>query len=552
MEGQEKRLLLVIGISFLFLFVWYTYFMPAPQVPPPQPAAKPAETTAVMPLTPALPVAPALSSPGAGAAAGKTVPALAPLADVEEREVRVETPDYVAVLGNRGGVIKSLSLTRYEDRMDAGSVKVELVRKAAGQAVLPLASELTGLAGPLGFGGLLYSIEGAGEGGRLVLTRGSKGSVVFRARSGEGIELVKTLTFDGDGYPVLVRTEVQNRGASPVAARLSLAWGPGLEAIAGSEKAGAVGGAWYYAGGKREEIKGKKLTGPTDLPLPTWIASHDQYFLAALLPVSGFDGGDAARGQDGRVTVGLHAAFSLAPGTARAAEARLFAGPKEMNTLKAVDPALAEAIDLGWFSIIAKPLLWLLNWLYGFLGNFGLAIITLSVLLKVIFIPANNASFRSMRKMAALQPKINVLRDKYRKDSQKLNTEIMALYKENKVNPAGGCLPILIQIPVFIALYRVLSGAIELRHAPFMLWIGDLSAKDPYYVTPILMGATMFIQQKMTPTAGDPKQAQIMLFLPVIFTAMFISLPSGLVLYWLVTNVLSIAHQWYMLRSEAK
>ncbi len=542
MEGQEKRLLLAIGISFFFLFAWYTWFVPAspPAVPTgntatPQPTAAPEPVSMPAAAVMTVPTGPAGGMPSA-------VPALAA---AEERTITVETPLYVARLSNRGGVFRSITLSRFQEKRNDPATRVELVRGAAAQSGFPLAAELTGMAGPVGFAGALFEVEGKD----LLLKTGEKGILVFRHRTAEGMELVKTLAFDGDGYTVLVRSEVVNRGNAPLAARLSLSWGPGLEPPAGGQ-ADASAGAQYSLGGRVEALKAKKLTAPVDLPLPGWIGSHDAYFLAALLPLAGFDGSDAARGQDGRITVGLHSTLQLPPGTARSAEARLYVGPKEMDTLGKADPALTGAIDLGWFSLIAKPLLRLLNWLHGFLGNYGLAIIILSVMLKVIFIPANNASFRSMRKMAALQPRINALRDRHRKDPQKLNAEIMDLYKENKVNPAGGCLPILIQIPVFIALYRVLSGAIELRHAPFALWIADLSVKDPFYVTPILMGATMFIQQKMTPTAGDPKQAQIMLFLPVIFTAMFISLPSGLVLYWLVTNLLSICHQWYMLQAE--
>jgi len=545
MEGQEKRLLLVITVSFLFLFAWYTWFMPAPQPPPPATGQAPAvASTAAQPRPiPGAP-APAAAFTPAARPAPLSVPALE---GAGERELTVRTPLYTAKLTSRGGVIRSLTLSGFREKMGGPENPVDLVREGAGQPVLPLSGELTGVAGPLGFSGLVYAVEG----GDLSLEAGGKGAITFRARTAEGVELAKTLTFDGDTYLIPCRTEILNRGSSPFAARFTLLWGPGLEPP-GEKQAMPGAGASYSAAGKVEEIKAKKITAPTDLPLPRWIGSHDPYFLAALLPGTGFEGGNAARGPDGRLTVGINSAIQLPPGTSRVLTARLFAGPKEMGTLGKADPSLTQAIDLGWFSIIAKPLLWLLNRLFGLLGNYGLAIIVLSILLKVVFIPANNASFRSMRAMAALQPRINALRDKHRKDPQKLNAEIMELYKENKVNPAGGCLPILIQIPVFIALYKVLAGAIELRHAPFALWIGDLSAKDPYYVTPILMGATMFIQQKMTPTAGDPKQAQIMLFLPVIFTAMFLSLPSGLVLYWLVTNVLSIAHQGYMLRAAEK
>jgi YidC/Oxa1 family membrane protein insertase len=231
--------------------------------------------------------------------------------------------------------------------------------------------------------------------------------------------------------------------------------------------------------------------------------------------------------------------------------ASAYIGPKEMASLKVVSPELIKTIDLGFFRFLAKPLLDMLNFFYRYLGNYGLAIIVLSALLKIVFIPFSTISQRSMKRMQTLQPQINALRDRYKKDKDKLNQEIMKLYGENKVNPAMGCLPMLPQLPVFFALYRALLGAIELRHAPFYFWIVDLSAKDPLYITPIFMGATMFLQQKMTPTAGDPRQAQIMMFMPIVMTAVFLNFPAGLVIYWAVNNVLTIGHQWWMNRSTA-
>ena len=192
------------------------------------------------------------------------------------------------------------------------------------------------------------------------------------------------------------------------------------------------------------------------------------------------------------------------------------------------------------------PLLIVLKFIYNYVGNYGIAIIILTILIKIIFWPLGNKSYKSMKEMQKLQPKMQELREKYKDDKQKLSQETMALYKTHKVNPLGGCLPIVIQIPVFFGLYKVLLYAIELRHSPFFFWIQDLSAKDPYYITPIVMGATMFMQQKMTPTMGDPMQAKIMLFMPVVFTFLFLNFPSGLVIYWLFNNIISIGQQMYI------
>jgi YidC/Oxa1 family membrane protein insertase len=213
-------------------------------------------------------------------------------------------------------------------------------------------------------------------------------------------------------------------------------------------------------------------------------------------------------------------------------------------------------VDFGWFHIIAVPLLKILNWFYKYVHNYGVAVILLTVLIKLIFWPLSQKSYKSMDQMKKLQPMLTKLREKYADDKERMNQEVMQLYKTYKVNPAGGCLPMVVQIPVFFGLYKALLGSIELRHAAFithvpftnLVWLADLSVKDPYYVTPLIMGATMFIQQKMTPTGGDPTQAKIMLLMPVVFTFMFLNFPAGLVVYWLVNNVLSIAQQWWMMR----
>jgi YidC/Oxa1 family membrane protein insertase len=206
--------------------------------------------------------------------------------------------------------------------------------------------------------------------------------------------------------------------------------------------------------------------------------------------------------------------------------------------------------------VLSKPLLKLLHLFHGFVGNWGLAIILLTIVIKIVFWPLSHKSYKSMNQMKKIQPLMAKVREQYKDDRQKMNEEMMRLYKTYKVNPAGGCLPMLLQIPVFLGLYQALLGAIELRHAPFiahvpftdLIWLADLSAKDPFYVTPVIMGATMFLQQKMTPSPGDPTQAKMMLFMPVIFTFLFLNFPAGLVVYWLVNNVLSIAQQWMMLR----
>ena len=225
-------------------------------------------------------------------------------------------------------------------------------------------------------------------------------------------------------------------------------------------------------------------------------------------------------------------------------------GPKQDEFLVSSGHQFEKAIDYGFFHPLSKPLMVVLKFFYAFIGNYGFSIVLLTICIKLIFWPLTQKSYKSMQGMQNLQPEMKKMREKHGKDKQKLNQEMMAFYKENKVNPLGGCLPMVIQIPVFFALYRVLLGSIELRHAPFMLWITDLAAKDPYYVTPLIMGFTMFLQQKMTPTNMDPTQAKIMLMMPVVFTFMFLNFPSGLVLYWLTNNLLTILQQYLIKRQR--
>ncbi|MHB8354483.1 MAG: membrane protein insertase YidC, partial [Burkholderiales bacterium] len=223
-------------------------------------------------------------------------------------------------------------------------------------------------------------------------------------------------------------------------------------------------------------------------------------------------------------------------------------GPQEGAKLKTLAPGLDLTIDYGWLTIIATPLFYVLSWIHGWVGNWGVAIILLTVLIKAIFFPLSAASYKSMARMRLVQPKMARIKEQYGDDRARLNQAMMELYKTEKINPLGGCLPMVVQIPVFIALYWVLLGSVELRHAPFFGWIHDLSAQDPYYILPVLMTVSMFVQQRMSPKPPDPVQAKVMMFMPLAFSVMFFFFPAGLVLYWVVNNVLSITQQWQITR----
>jgi YidC/Oxa1 family membrane protein insertase len=276
------------------------------------------------------------------------------------------------------------------------------------------------------------------------------------------------------------------------------------------------------------------------------VAMLQHYFLSAWLPNNGTPREFYTRKLDG----GLYAAGvilpagTIEPGKSTTLAVPLYAGPQEQNKLAKLAPGLELTVDYGWLTIIAVPLFWVLSWFHRWVGNWGVAIILLTVVIKLLFYPLSEASYRSMAKMRVLAPKLQKLKDQYANDRQRLQQAMMELYKTEKINPLGGCLPIVVQIPVFIALYWVLLASVELRHAPFALWIVDLSAPDPWYVLPVLMGATMIIQTRLNPEPPDPVQAKVMKIMPIAFSVFFFFFPAGLVLYWLVNNVLSIAQQW--------
>jgi YidC/Oxa1 family membrane protein insertase len=291
------------------------------------------------------------------------------------------------------------------------------------------------------------------------------------------------------------------------------------------------------------------FTGKVD-----WVALDEGHFLMAMVPqATPKTSVSVAESKPDFFTVALRQPEKIARGQESLFTSAVYFGPKDLNNLKALNLGLERAVDFGWFDFLAKPLLYVLKFINGFVHNWGWSLVILTILTRIVFWYPNHKSYKSMKEMQKLQPMVAKIREKFKDDKEAMNKELMGLYRTFKVNPMSGCLPMLIQFPVFIALYNVLSYAIELRHAPFIptipftniVWLADLSAKDPLLITPLVMGASMFIQQKMTPSAGDPTQAKMMLFLPIIFTFLFLNFASGLVIYWLVNNVLAIIQQHY-------
>ena len=552
------RAFLAIILSFLIL-IGYQYFFVKPLPPQPKQAveqknaqtpaagkAKSADRPARQETPPAPQPAPAVTA--------------AVKADPTARAITVDTPLYTAVLNEQGGGISSFVLKKYRTEMKEGSGNMELVTPG-----LPVNELPTSLV-----------IDSSGR-GVLPLFRADQDKVSLKPGNGQavltlradlagGLQVTRTVTFHADSYLIEQQVDIKNSGTASRSLTLALAMENAPFSHNSASSRYLFRGPAAYVDGKLVQIKPKKLAdGPRILQGDVrWAGYMDNYFIMAMVPPDQgrFQVTVSQAGPERIRTLVSSPAVSLDSGKTLAYRFSSYFGPKKLTILKAVDHDLAESVNFGWFDILAKPMLWLLNFFYAFIGNYGIAIILLTVLIKLIFWPITQKGMRSMKNMQKLQPKVAKLKEKYKDDPTRMNQEMMALYKTYKVNPVGGCLPMFIQIPFFFALYRVLMAAIELRHAPFMLWINDLSAPDrlmigfdiPYIhgipVLTLLMGLSMYLQQKMTPTTADPTQARIMQFLPVVFTFMFINFASGLVLYWFVNNLLSILQQYLINRQQ--
>lgn len=475
----------------------------------------------------------------------------APPAPVAQ-DITVETEVYIAVFTSMGGRLKSLRLKQYPVTLSPDSPLLEMVT-AGTYGELPFVLNVSGKDITLSDAALPYVVAGAATGEAFFVPVGNDRELVFSGTLANGASFTKTFTFSGEGYGIGLSVAVTQLPFT--ASALSLAWLEGSRAEGKSTYYDVYGpvaligrtfeyeNAWDWEAGD--------AYGPGDI---RWAGFTNSYFLAGMMPRDVETAQLFFRDEDGTLETRLST-----PWSGEAVSYTLYLGPKDTTALNAVDPAFDRAIDFGWSHFIARPLVSLLRLLYGLTGNYGMAIILLTVLVKLVFFPLSNKSFKSMSAMKKLQPQMERLREQYKDDKQKLNQEMMELYKRHEVNPLGGCIPMIVQLPVFIGLYQGLLYAIELRQAPFFGWIEDLSQPDrlgalaiPFVDPPgipvltLLMGGSMVVQQMMMPTTGDPIQQKMMLLMPVIFTVMFINFPAGLVLYWLINNVLSVAQQhWY-------
>ncbi len=477
------------------------------------------------------------------------------------RVIKIKTPNYSVDIDEKGAAIKSFVLSKYKETVNSDSPNKEIIPKE-----LERGTVITGFAGQ-SVPGLESAVFTSDIKSELVEISEGEKEVLFYWKSENGIVIEKKYSFSSGTYMMGLAVKVINGSSEPIKDSLVVSlnsYYPETKSEAGFEGPSALlNNSLEQVPLKDIEDKGV-YTGTLK-----WLSVQDRYFMSSLIPKIPVETKMRLFLKDKGF---LEAQYvnpqkEIQPGAQEQVEFNLFFGPKSFKLLKSLGHDLNLAINFGWFDFLAKPFLYFMNFLYGFIPNYGVAIILLTVVTKIIFWPLGSKSYKSMNEMKKIQPLLAEIKEKYGNDKKRMNEEVMGLYKTYKINPLGGCLPMVAQIPVFFALYRMLYETIELRHAPFLFWIKDLSAPDrlfqfafsvpfmePPYGIPVLtiiMGATMFIQQKMTPAVGDPTQAKMMMILPFVFTVIFVNFSAGLVLYWLINNVLSILQQYIISRKAA-
>jgi YidC/Oxa1 family membrane protein insertase len=548
---DTQRLILWLIFSFSAVMLWQAW--ERERNPPPITTAAPAAPG--QPPAGAQPSAPAPGVPAAVPAAGAPPAATTPVAS---QTIEVRTDLFVADIDTVGGVVSRVALDKHRDAQDSSKPYLALQRNAERTFVAQ--------AGMIGDGmpnhRTAYEVV---PGPRALAAGADQLQVKLQATAANGDKVVQTLTFHRGSYVIDVAFEVTNAGAAPIRpeAYFQLMRDTKHVGVQSSmAPASFVGPVVYNEQDKFKKVDfgeiDKEAADPSRKPAFTrvadngWVGMIEHYFVAAWLPPA-----DKVSRQfyttkldNGLYTAGVrYADGTVPPGGTGVVQSKLYVGPQDQDALAKLAPGLDLVVDYGIFTIIAAPLFWLLKWLHSLIGNWGWAIIVMTVMIKGAFFPLNAASARSMGKMKIVAPKMKALQEQYANDKQQLQVKMMELYRQEKINPLGGCLPILVQIPVFIALYWVLLSAVELRHAPWIGWIHDLSAPDPWFILPVIYAVTAYLQVKLSPTPiSDPVQAKVMQFMPVAFSIMFLFFPAGLVLYWLVNNLLQIAQQWQMNR----
>ena len=541
----NKRTILWIVFSVSLVVLWNDWMVSTGKQSmfSSAPPAKVATATAAKPAGADLPTVAAQ-----GAAAPGAVPGAAAAPATINRQPIVITTDVVkATIDPVGGVIRRLELLKYRDAQDP--TKNQVLFNVSGNNVY-LAQ--TGLIGASPAGTLPnHNTPFVARPGPRSTDGNNEVQVVLDGEQG-GVKLTKTFTFKKGDYVIGLRHDVTNLGTAPVAPSLYLQLQHDGNPPPGSSwfMPSYTGPTLYTSADKYQKLtfenieknKASHSTKSTD----GWTAISQHFFVSAFIPAD-----KAPRDiYTKKIDTNLYAIGNVlplgtvAPGATVSNQARLYSGPQDEKKLEQITPGLELVKDYGWLTIIAKPIFWLMNQIHALLGNWGWTIIVFTILIKLLFFPLSAAGYRSMAKIKVVTPKMQAIRERYKNDPAKMNQATMELYKAEKINPLGGCLPILVQMPVFIALFWVLQASVEMRGAPWLGWIQDLTAPDPYFILPVLYAISMFITSKLNPQPTDPIQAKMMLFMPLAFSAMFIFFPAGLVLYWVVNNILSIAQQW--------
>jgi YidC/Oxa1 family membrane protein insertase len=546
---MEKRVLLAVILSFVVLYAFQAmYPPPKPQQQPVKPpaAAQPSGGAAGAPSNPAA-QAPGNAAASATAPEPQSAAPAALVADAAERDVTVENQSVVAVFTTRGGALKSWRLKKYQD---ASRQPLELVpHTVPADSSRPFTLQVPDAAASATLARALFKPSAE----RIDATSGT-GTLTFDYQDASGLTARKEFVFSNASPYAIEFTATVSQGGKPIIP--TILWGPGIGSgvVASTRTYDPAPQPIFYRDGTVHRVKAAKVAENAVQEGQIGFAGvDDHYFIAATLP-----GGRPVRIEYRTVDVPLagsadkNAAAHFIDWSARYADqarARFFLGPKDFDVLAAVDRDLVRSIDFGIFAWLVVPLLRALKWVNGYVGNYGWSIIILTILINVAMFPLRHKSVVSMRKMQEIQPEVKAIQDRYANlkmtdpAKQKMNTELMSLYRERGVNPASGCVPMLLTLPVLFAFYSMLSVAIELRGAPFAGWIRDLSVYDPLFITPILMGITQFVQTKMTPTTADPMQQKMILFMPLIMMSFFLWAPSGLVLYWTTSNLWAIGQQ---------
>ena len=518
-------------------------------------AALPTETAQSQPAAPALPDSPSATTEGnaddvpavAGQQQASALPASAPSSQL----IRVRTDVLDLAIDSRGGDIVELHLPQYPRRQDRPDVPFQLFERS-GERTYEAQSGLIGDGPDKASGRPQYSSEKT----EYRLAEGQDELVVDLNYSADGVNYTKRFTLERGNYALKVNYLIDNQSEKPWTGYL---FGQLKRDNSGDPSSSTATGTATYLGAAlwtKDEPYRKVSMGDMDESnlresvQGGWIAWLQHYFVTAWIPqADNTNQVQTRKDSQGNYIIGFTGpAVTVPAGAQGETGATLYAGPKSQDKLEELSPGLRLTVDYGILWFIAQPIFWLLENIHALLGNWGWSIIVLTIVIKLAFFPLSAASYRSMARMRAVSPKMQALKEQHGDDRQKMSQAMMELYKKEKINPLGGCLPILVQMPVFLALYWVLLESVEMRQAPWMFWITDLSIKDPFFILPIIMGVTMFIQQQLNPTPPDPMQARVMKLLPIIFTFFFLWFPAGLVLYWVVNNVLSIAQQWYITR----